>query len=386
MLFTFIKKIIVTGKQFIFSKKISYKLLRHSAFWIVYYLHTIITSISDLKIKTVINPLLYKVAFYDALYFLPIYLISVYFSIYFILPRYLANRRISFLFLSLVFLLSVTATAGYFISRYLIVTSWEHWDQYDVISLTIMKCSPGQIIITGSAIILKIMKDYFLKQQENEILEIESIRNRLRLLKIHMHPRILFESLHIIYEDINAGTRHAPEMILKLSDLLSYLLYESEMKHVTLEKEIKMIENYMNLKKTEYKNGLNINIEMDEEICNHSIPPGIFLPLLEIGIAPPGKPGRDISVSITLRIKASTIYFSLINNTPGIEIMKMPSVQSSIESIKGRLNTADFQRVKMECNSAPGNFNMSLLVELKKTENLQIKYSQNSESLLYEHK
>ena len=348
-------------REIIFSEKRKNKIARHLAFWGMYYLHTLTAWLNDLKIDTITNPLLYKAAFYDALYFLPVYLFSVYFSLYFILPRYIAKRNISVLIISVICLLAVTSLSGYYTSIFVYEDSGKQWGQLDVITMTIMKCVPGQFIITGSAIIIKIIKDYVLQQHENRVLEIENARNKLRLLKFQMHPRIMFESLHNIYEDIDAGTWHAPEMILKLSDLLSYLLYESEIKQVPLEKEVTMIENYVALKKLAYKKGLDIYVDISRDMGNRFIPAGLFLPLLEMGIVPAG----SVSVGISVRTLESTIYFTLINKTEGIEIMEMPFVQANLKSIKDRLQFSQFNKFEMEYNSTPGNFNVKLQIELQ---------------------
>src|SRR5258708_33660007 len=92
LVFTFIKKaFILTMQQFIFSNNIKLRLARHLAFWGIYYIYTVFTNLPDVKIKTLTDPQLYRDALFDALEFLPVYLFSVYFSLYFVLPKYLAK-------------------------------------------------------------------------------------------------------------------------------------------------------------------------------------------------------------------------------------------------------------------------------------------------------
>lgn len=355
-------------------------MLRHSAFWLMYYLHTLITSLNNFDLKTLTDPLVYKYVFIDTLQFLPIYLFSVYFSIYFILPRYLTKRNVSFLFLSIAFLIVITLSSGYFTSLLIIKNEVAQWDYFDVITKTMRKCSGNQIVVTGSAAIIKVMKEYAVKQQENHLLEIEHVRHKLHLLKLQIHPRILFQCLHNIYEDIDAGTKHAPEMILKLSDLLNYLLYESEKKEVALAKEITMIENYVELKKTD---GLNVQMEINGDINKLFISPGLFLPLLELGIVPAEANNNNTSITISLKTLDSKVYFSVINITPGIRIMEMPMANSILENIKNRLNLSHFRKFKLEYNSTPGNFNVMLQIELQKNSFSGNKESQNNKSVLY---
>ena len=95
-----------------------------------------------------------------------------------------------------------------------------------------------------------------------------------------IHPHILFECLQNVYRDIEAGNEHAPEMILKLSELLNYLLYEGQQNHISLYKEIQMIQNYIELKKLEYKSRLDVQVALQTGKGSFEIAPGLFLPLL----------------------------------------------------------------------------------------------------------
>jgi two-component system, LytTR family, sensor kinase len=375
----------VTFYQFIFSTKRKHRVVRQLAFWMLYYLYTILTDLPDQQIKNFTDPALYRASLYDALEYLPVFLLSVYFSIYFILPKFLAKRNISFLILSSLLLIAVAVPSGYFISKAILEKSGGQWDELTLINRISRKCVNGLIIITGSAIIIKIMKDYSLRQGENEMLAIENARNKLQLLKMQMHPRILFGCLQNIYNDIDAGTLYAPEMILKLSDLLSYLLYEAESKQVSLDKEVKMIQNYIALKKIEYKNKLDIYFEMSGDMSTHYITPGLFLPLLEIGIASFEKPEKPIYVSIELKTNAAKIYFNLKNNIPGIQMMKMPSAQATLESTKRRLQIFHVDKFKLEVHSAADSFTIMLQLEQDQIINPQHQNIQNGESLIYEH-
>lgn len=371
--------------ELIFSEKWKYKIARHLAFWGMYYVYTIITNLPDVKIQTLTNPALYKYAWYDAVRFLPLYLFSVYFSLYFILPKFLAKGKISFLILSSLFLIIITLPSGYFIAKSIFKTSNSQWDEFGIITLTIHKCIGLHVTITGAAILFKILKGFSLQQQENEVLAIENTRIKIQLLKTQMHPRILFESFHNIYKDIDAGTVHAPEMIIKLSDLLSYLLYEGELKQVPLDMEVKMIQNYIELKKLEYKDQLDISIEMNSTISTYYIPPGLFLPLLETGIVAFEKLEKPLSVSIELKTNASKIYFTLKNNIGSTQLMKMPAAQSTLDSIKKRFQISHLSNFKMEVNSTSDSFSIMLQFELDKIINLQNKNTKINKSLNYEH-
>lgn len=371
--------------EFIFSKKTKNRIARHLAFWLMYYIHTALSLLPGLQIKNFMDPALYTESLYEAIEFLPVYLFSVYFSIYYVLPKYLVKRDISFLVLSILILAGVAGSSGYFISIMIFENSDWQWDELDVVTLASRKCISVLIVITGAAVIIKIMKDFFLRQRESEMLVIENTRNKIQLLKMQMHPRFLFECLHNIHTDIKAGTVYAPEMILKLSDLLSYFLYEGEWKQVPLSMEVRMIGNYIALKKLEYKNKLDIYFKPGGEMNAYYITPGLFLSLLEVGIVPLEKLNKPLSVSVELKTDASKLYFTLKNNFPGIVTMRTPYAQATLDSLKKRLQVSYLSKFKLEAHSTADGLALMFQLELDKIMNRQTLTTQNGESLKYEH-
>jgi Histidine kinase len=337
---------------FVFSKKIAPRLARHFAFWGMYFVCTVLTYLPPIGAWAHVDRQLIGVALFDAVVYWPVYLLSVYSALYFILPRYLGGRNNGFLVFYAFLSLAVSIPAGYFITRMIFKTHGYGGNWLDVLSMALQHCMADLITITGAAVIIKILKDYFLQQKENELLAVENIRNKLQLLKMQMHPRILFASLRRIHVEIDDATRQAPEMILKLSDLLSYLLYESESDRVPLSMEVKMIENYIALKKLEYKGSIDIRFQTGGQQGDPTITPGLFLPLLEIGIERPEEIGierpeespRKARVAIELTTTGKAVRFSLSNNMPGKAIVKEPSVQATLRTVKARLRSSYFQK------------------------------------------
>ena len=163
----------MSAYEFIFSEKVSHRISRHIVFWGVYYLRYILLRIPYANINTEIDNRIYLQALQDALYLMPIYLFTVYSTIWFILPKYIAKRNISFLILSVLFLFVFAVTSAYFISILVFKTRGEQWNELDMIT-ALYRCMSNLIAFTSAAVIIKIMKDYSLKQRENEILATEN--------------------------------------------------------------------------------------------------------------------------------------------------------------------------------------------------------------------
>ncbi len=349
---------------FVFSKKIAPRLARHLAFWGMYFVCTILTYFPSIGAWAHVDRQQFADALFNTVSYWPVYLLSVYSALYIILPKYLVRRNNGFLAFYALFSLAVSIVAGYFITKLIFITHGYGGTNLDKRSMALQHCMADFITITGAAVIIKILKDYFLQQQEHEMLAVENIRNKLQLLKMQMHPRILFASLHRIHMELDAGTRQAPEMILKLSDLLSYLLYESESDRVPLSKEVKMIENYIALKKLEYKGSIDIRFQTGGQQGDPSIAPGLLLPLLEIGIERPDDRVRRTRVAIELRSAGGAVYFSLSNNMPGMDIVKEPAVKTTLDSVRKRLQSSYFR--KFELKVYPAIDSLTIVLQMAK--------------------
>jgi two-component system LytT family sensor kinase len=361
----FKKSFAVSMYPFVFSKKIAPRLARHFAFWGMYFVCVVLTYLPFSGPWPRARHQLFAVALFDAVAYWAVYLLSVYFALYFFLPRYLSRRNNGFLVFYAFLSLAVSIPSGYFITKMIFKTHGYGGNWLDVLSMGMQHCLADFVAITGSAVIIKILKDYFLQQRENEMLAVENIRNKLQLLKMQMHPRILFASLRRIHMELDAGTRQAPEMILKLSDLLSYLLYESESDRVPLSMEVKMIENYIALKKLEYKGSIDIFFQTGGQPGDPAISPGLFLPLLEIGIERSDDSPKKTSVAIEIRSGGGAVYFSLVNNMPGKEIVKKPSVQTTLQDVRKRLQSSYYQKSKLEV--FPGTDSLKMVLQTAKT-------------------
>ena len=92
------------------------------------------------------------------------------------------------------------------------------------------------IKVTLIVVAISLLKRWWQKQKEKERLEKEKISAELRLLKAQIHPEFLFSTLNSITTFARAASPQAPEMLIRFSDLLSYMLYDSDDAKVRLEK------------------------------------------------------------------------------------------------------------------------------------------------------
>ena len=100
--------------------------------------------------------------------------------------------------------------------------------------------------------LLQKLANAIIKQKEKEKVEKEKLITDLKLLKAQVRPGFLFNSLDHIYDYAKKRSPQAQELLLKFSDLLSYLLYECDDPRVPLDKELAMMKEYMFMEKIRF--------------------------------------------------------------------------------------------------------------------------------------
>ena len=140
------------------------------------------------------------------------------------------------------------------------------------------------LCLTISAVgpmIIKFFKLCTLKQREWIFTQKEKLTAELQLLKAQVHPYFLFNTLNNIYSFSLDQSPKTPGLILKLSSLLSYMLYDCNGDQVRLEKEIESIKNYVGLEKERHGSKLEISWNVEGNVRDQFISPLLILPFLE---------------------------------------------------------------------------------------------------------
>jgi LytS/YehU family sensor histidine kinase len=118
-------------------------------------------------------------------------------------------------------------------------------------------------------------------KQATQQLRIEKQEAELSFLRSQTNPHFLFNTLNNIYSLTRDKSDLAPESILRLSKILRFMLYETGGDFISIEQEIKIIEDYIALEKLRYDESLRINFNHDVEDMKQAIPPLLLTPLVE---------------------------------------------------------------------------------------------------------
>jgi len=271
--------------EFIFSNEPKYRIGRHLVFWILFSLHFIIQNLMIGGPGEARTSRTFLESASHFLYFLPIYLLSTYFFIEVLLPGFLFKQRYTAFVSSFLLLFIVSFIAIYYAGvLYLHNATAKPYGQIDFKANKYHAIVDGLFVpfmLFGIAAGIKFSKKWFQQQRENEKLAKQKLATELQLLKTSIHPRFLFHSLHTVEKHINNSSTQSPALILQLSDLLSYILYENDKNWVELEKELEIIRGYINLEEKSFDDNLVLKTEFPANTNNTFIVPCILLSFVE---------------------------------------------------------------------------------------------------------
>ncbi len=252
------------------------KLVRHGVFWCLYILFTV-------GIYYVQEPNLGLHITYE-LASLPAKFLMVYATLYFILPQFLLKKKYGLAFLQFAILLIV----GIFFLR-LLVWATVYPIYFPDLDTKLIPSNPTKlisplldlIIVSSIAVVIKLLRDREKQQLDHLNRAKSNIQNELQLLKSQLHPHFLFNTLNGLYAQILENPETAANMVVQLSDLLRFILYEAQEAMVDVDEDLECLGNYIALEQMRYGNKLDLSYTVLGTTVHKKIPPLLLLPFVE---------------------------------------------------------------------------------------------------------
>ena len=269
--------------------------------------------------------------------------IAVYFNLYFLVPKFLKHKHYIFYIFWLIVLLTISSLIIQFLFIYplhnLFGTS-EQFIRFDSTLHSAFFFTTFVYVVTTS--FLKFIKEWLSMQDLNLKLaksERQKLEAELKSLKGQLNPHFLFNSLNNIYSLALIKSDKVPDLILKLSDLMRHIIYESKENYISLEKEIEFVDNFIALQKIRTADQTKIKYSITGDIPSGKIAPLLFEPFIDNAFKY-GLPGDDTSdfISITFDFsEAGYINFKSVNNFEDLGNSDNKCSGIGIENVKQRL-------------------------------------------------
>ncbi|HEY2726773.1 MAG TPA: histidine kinase, partial [Parafilimonas sp.] len=205
----------------------------------------------------------YSLGAYIYLFFVPILLVYAGVIIYFLIPAFLLKKKYFTFFLSYAVLCSIALIiinidSYYLFGPFLGHPALQHFNLGEFYTQTFtaqrfldLNCLPMFCVF------IKLFKLWHIEQQQKHEIEKEKLNAQLELLKGQLHPHFLFNTLNNLYSLVYEKSDRAPKVLLRLSSLLSYILYDCKADEVLLSNEIAAIRDYVLLERERYGDRLD---------------------------------------------------------------------------------------------------------------------------------
>ncbi|WP_250629646.1 sensor histidine kinase [Aureibaculum algae] len=201
------------------------------------------------------------------------------------------------------------------------------------------------------------------KALENKILETQlQIKNQeLQYLKKQIHPHFLFNTLNTIYGFALKQSKDTPEIILKLSNLLDYILYQVNKPKVSLKEEIAHIKEYIELEKIRFQDTLKVSFIADEIPETIQIAPMLLIPFVENAFKHGHLIDGFLNIEIVIWFSDGNLNFTIKNTTIQNEATK-ENDGIGLKNIKKRLDILYIDNYTLNISEFEGWYNVNLNV------------------------
>lgn len=150
-------------------------------------------------------------------------------------------------------------------------------------------------------------------EKQKDILELKLKEVQLELLKEQIHPHFIFNMMNNLYALVLENTALSREVILRLSDLLDYMLYECNSDWVELSHEINFIVNYIELERIRRDKSFNIETDFPKNSTGIKIAPLILFPFVENAFKHGLKQRKNDFISMKIKFTSTQIQFNIEN-------------------------------------------------------------------------
>ena len=291
---------------------------------------------------------------------------AAYFTNYFLFPKFLFKRK----YVSFAFGFISSAVLFVLLQRFLILyvdmpiifpdeakqsAFWDFNPFYTVINIY-------SVVAVFTAI--KLFKYYYKAQNQKDELEKQNKSSELALLKSQVNPHFLFNTLNNIDSLVVTNQEKASDAIIKLSDIMRYMLYDAMVDKVLLEKEINYIQSYIALQKLRIKHSDIIHFNVSGLCSGIRIAPMLFIPFVENAFKH-GKKTEKASINISLDCLPGVLLFIVSNQyIDKADHQKDKTKGIGLVNVKRRLELLYPEKYQLDIKEDGGIYEVKLQIQL----------------------
>jgi hypothetical protein len=227
--------------------------------------------------------------------------------------------------------------------------------------------------VAACAVAMKFLRMSWQSRIREKKLMQEKLEAELKFLRTQTNPHFLFNTLNNIYALARKKSDHTADVVMKLSKLLRFMLYESRKERIPVSAEIRMIEDYLELEKIRYNERLTIRFEKDLDDTGQHIAPLLLLPFIENAFKHGASETRfDSFIHIRVHLQAGQLKFCIENSkeengdTTVTDNIGLSNVRRQLELM--------YQEHTLQVNNQKDSFTVHLTINLNNDATLSLPY------------
>ncbi|SFZ90364.1 Histidine kinase [Flaviramulus basaltis] len=248
----------------------------------------------------------------------PIHIIVVYINVYYLIPKLILRKKyLTYIgSIALMLIMVYLVRTGF---NYLLVTKeiWPEAEEAGKFLETnhIIAVILGELYVLGFVTAIKLLIDWPLELKRNEDLAKLQLSTELKFLRTQIQPHFFFNTLNNLYALTLKKSDDAPRLVIKLSDLMQYILYEVKSSKASLLEEINHLNNYIDIERIRFKDRIDLEMDITGNIEDVEVPPLLFLTFVENCFKHGLKENDNIKINMSFEITNSHyLKFKLTNN------------------------------------------------------------------------
>ncbi len=217
------------------------------------------------------------------------------------------------------------------------------------------------LIFTG---MIRFVLDWFELENKRKQLENEKLNAELNYLKSQINPHFLFNTLHNLNSLVYAGAKNANEVIIKLSNIMRYMIYESSKERVTLSSEIDYMNDYIHLESIRLNNSFRLDFKIEGPVEQVKIAPLMLITFLENAF----KHGvsdqeADCWIDVRLTVSEKQLQYHVSNKKINLKQNKLKS-GFGLDNVKKRLELSYPDKYTLLVHDQENSYSIDLTIQL----------------------
>jgi len=218
------------------------------------------------------------------------------------------------------------------------------------------------VFVCGTALAIKLVRINLQIRKREEETARKKLLTELQFLKSQINPHFLFNTLNNIYGLARKKSDDTAEVVMKLSKLLRFMLYETTQSSIKIEDELKVVKDYIELEQLRYGSRLNIEYHEDIDHLEQQITPLILIPFVENAFKHGLSETRFHSyIKIVTILKKGHLHFTIENSKPENEGRAPERI--GLKNVKRQLELL-YPEHDLKINITPEAFKVTLTINL----------------------